>query len=213
MLCDLKGKVEFRSDKFDFATLKGQGLRLLRSARLVPFDAKNSLVHGQGFANAGDSFRQHRSFQHRGQEVEGLATAHPGLFQRHARSARRAPASCWQACGRTMTLTTSITGPIGPARSRQSRWQNGGLSRRSFNPDRPGRRAGTLTGPSSVPRHRYVIDTKKFQEYEAVPRADTRVGKETIRARQARKRRGTAHARTRRQPGWPVGPRCCPQER
>src|SRR5262249_48139795 len=48
-------KVEFRSDKLAFATVKGKDLEFSTQMVWSP-DAKNLVIHGQGLANEGEGF-------------------------------------------------------------------------------------------------------------------------------------------------------------
>lgn len=183
VVCNLKGKIEYRSDQIQFATLKGKELQYTTQVVWSP-DGRKLLVHGQGFANQGEGFDNTALFDFAIKETKiwkqhvpaffGGSPIRPdgaGFLLANLESKEDVGEFAWvDWAGKKQKITSDEERPpddeLQPWTAlHNSRWD--------------GHKAIVM-----MPEHRLVIDTLKLKEYsEPAPAADTMIGKENIQMR------------------------------
>lgn len=184
MVCDLQGKIEFRSDPLPFAKFKGKELQYTTQVVWSP-DGKKLLVHGQGFANQGHGFDNAAIFDVAAKTTEifpqqvpvyfGGTPVRPdgaGFLLLSMETKDGAGEYTWvDWAGKKQKIIMSKDRPDEEEEPQpftalyNSRWDGG---------------KAILT----LPDYRHVIDTQKLAEsFAKAPAADTKIGKETIQMR------------------------------
>ena len=180
VLCDLQGKVEFRSDKLKFGEFTGKNLQFATQVVWSP-DEKKLLVHGQGLPAEGNGFDHAALFDLATKKLQiweqhvpayfGSSPVRPdgaGFLLAHMKLNDDLRMFFWvDWTGQSQKIAAPKRGtkgePISPWTALgDSRWD------------------GT-NAILAFSKHHYVLDTKKLQQtVQAIPETDAKIGKEVI---------------------------------